>query len=330
MKKITIYLENKQNNLTDCSLELISKADELKQFAFKNNENYLLEGVLIADEIMETEIEKAYKTGLDRFILIKTNDEDILKVNYPDYFLDYYKDNKSEIILFPATFFGRIIASKICANLNCGLVADCTDVEFILKNNELKLAPTRPTFGAELMATILSKKYPECATIRPGVFKIDYKYDDKKGEFVEFNLNKKENNSVKLLSSIIKNIDEVDFDNAKIILSSGFGLYTGDNSYFKKLKKLADKLNVQYGTTRKAVDYNLEDKKYQIGQTGATVKPKLYIAFGISGAIQHITGIKNSDKIVAINTDNDAEIFKYADYKIVADAKKIIDDMLNE
>ena len=333
MDKIIIFCEYDfdENKIKDSSYELISKAHELKKNAREllkdENYNYLTEAVVLADEIAQSEIEKAYKTGADRLVLIKNpifkNFDSII---YSKAFVEYYNQNTSPWILFSATPATRMTAPMITTLLNTGLVADCTGIDFALKDSTLKLAPTRPTFGAELMATILSKKDPQCATIRPKTFEIKYE-NNKEGEFLKFDIDIKETSKIKTLSTIINKEEDSYFKDAKIVLACGFGI-SGDNGiYYKKVEKLAQKLGAKIASSRKAVDYNYMPHKYQIGQSGENVAADLYIAFGISGAIQHICAMKNSKTIISINTDENSEIFKYSDYKIVADAKKIIDEL---
>jgi len=343
MKKIIVYCETtKENTLKNVSYELLSKARELKlsaKFIAENSKNindskYYIEAVTIGETLDKNSILKAISSGADRVVLLKNKIfNEFVQTTFADCFVKYFDTNPSDVIIFPATTTGRILAPRITTMLETGLVADCTGLEFAIKKDELKLAPTRPTFGAELMATILSKKNPQCATIRPNTFKAEFLEINsiKEGQYVELNVQSKEENRIKLINVIKEpNSSLNDFSGAKVILAGGFGLYTGKNTeYFDKLQKLSKRLNAKFATTRKVVETGLIDKSYQIGQTGATVEADIYIAFGISGAIQHIQGMKNSKKIIAINSDENAEIFKYSDYKIVSDAKKIIDEMLS-
>ena len=222
-----------------------------------------------------------------------------------------------------------MVAPRITTLLDTGLVADCTELNFVLKGEELKLAPTRPTFGAELMATILSKKNPQCATIRPKTFEPVFSYKED-GEFFEYTPTSVEENQIKLIRSLVdSNVSSYDFSDAKIIFAAGYGLAQGrETEYFDKLSQLAKYFGAKVASTRKVVDFGLMQPKTQIGQTGSTVNADVYVAFGVSGAIQHVMGMKNSKIIISINSDKDAEIFKYSDYKIVADAKKVIDEMI--
>ncbi len=333
MEKIAIYCEFDYRNrvLGEVSYELISKAFELKnQASSLCGAQFEIDAVVIADELPLECVKKAYRCGANRVILIKNRifnafSQTIMSAA----FIEYYKHNNSRIILFPATFQGRLIAPRITTMLDTGLVADCTGVEFIVKDRELKLAPTRPTFGSELMATILSKKLPECATIRPNTFKIK-EYESLEGEFVEFDYFTYPDYRIKLLKTLVDDKEDLsDFSNAKIVLCAGLGIAGNKNrEYLDKLQKLAHLTGAKFACTRKLVDFNLVSRANQIGQTGSTVQADIYIGFGVSGALQHICGMKNSKTIVAINTDENAPIFDYCDYKIVYDAKVIIDELL--
>jgi len=331
MKKIAIYSEIKGKTLDKTAYELISKANDIRNFA-KNLKNFEIQitNILIAPSVDEESVKKAYRAGADAFVLIKNEEfENFNQIIYSNAFLNYLYQNPHDYILFPATPTGRMIAPRVTTALDTGLVADCTGIDFIIKDNNLKMASTRPTFGAELMATILSRKTPECATVRPKTFIPKFNKQES-GEYIEFPISIANNFEINIIDSSKKTYKSQNFENSKIIFCAGFGLYDGkENTYITKLKGIAQQLGVDFAITRKLVDYGILDHEYQIGQTGTTVSPDIYIAFGVSGAIQHIQGMKNSKTIVAINSDPDAEIFKYADYKIVADAKIIIDDLLN-
>ena len=330
MKKIAVYCEiNSTNNLEEVSYQLISKMFELKN-SF-TSEEFEIDAIAQGASLEENSVEKAYKAGANRVILIKNGSKDFVSTLYSECFMEfYYKNTKYDYIIFPATLTCRSLAPRITTILNTGLVADCTRIEFIEKNGEIKLAATRPTFGSELMATILSKTSPECATIRPNTFKTKFN-NDKKGEYVEFNCLEYDEFRIKIIQEILeKNNENNPLLSAKIVFCAGFGLNGDGGEYFKKLEKLAKIYGAEYATTRKVVDFNLAKKETQIGQTGLTIQSKLYVGFGVSGAIQHIQGMKNCEKIIAINIDENADIFNYSDYKIITDAKKIIDDLLEK
>ena len=343
MKKIIVYCEsNKDGTLTDTSFELLTKARELKLSAkfmaetTPNNINdpeYFVEAVTVGKDLERATVLKAISAGADKVVLLRNEDFEIFnQIDTAEVFVNYHNSNPSEIIIFPATPKGRIVAPRITTMLNTGLVADCTGLEFALKKDELKLAPTRPTFGSELMATILSKKNPQCATIRPKTFKAEFTEVNgiREGQYYEEYVNLTENGQKIKSYNLIgeKLADRIDFSNAKVVIAGGWGICKGkDLKYIEKLKKIADKLNGVFATTRKVVEAGLVDKAYQIGQTGSTTNADIYIAFGISGAIQHIQGMKNCKTIIAVNSDENADIFKYSDYKIVQNAETVIDDL---
>ena len=335
MKKIAVYCEADYSGkkLKDVSYELISKAYELTKKAFEmSGEEYIVEAVVLLDELDEESIKKAFSAGAFNFVFVK--DRCLMGFSqtiFAQCFVEYYNQSKPEIIIFPATPKGRIVAPRITTMLNTGLVADCTGLDFIIRDNQLYFAPTRPTFGSELMATILSKTLPQCATVREKTFKAQF---DKNidGTLNVFEPNSYEENRIKLIRSIFDNAaDLADFSNVKIALVGGYGLVDHkDKKYFSRLEQIAKIIGAQVGSTRKVVDMGIMPHSSQVGQTGATIEVELYISFGVSGAIQHIMGMKNSKIVVAINSDENAEIFKYADYKIVADAKMIIDELLEK
>lgn len=331
MNKIIVYGEIVNNNISNATLELISKACELKNQSINTfQKDIMVEAAVVSDKLDEFTKQNMYNAGADRIVLIKDSSASgLVQTINSKIFIDYYNQNPADIILFPASEKVRTLAPRITTMLDTGLVADCTELELILKNGEIKLAATRPTFGGELMATILSKKNPQCATVRPGTFKIN-NIQNNSNNYFEFNASIYEEDRIKVLRSILDDkISEVSLENAKIILAGGYGIVSHEKKeYFDKLYKLSKVINASVGCTRKVVDYGIMPLSAQIGQTGITVAPQLYIAFGISGAIQHTMGMKNSKTVIAINCDKNAEIFKYADYKIVADAKKIIDEML--
>lgn len=333
MTKITIYCEADlvSKKLKNVSYELISKAYKLALNAInlKTNISFEIEAVVLSDSLDKESIKKALSAGADKLILIKENCLNVFSQTiFSQCFIEYYKKNPSDIIIFPATPKGRMVAPRITTILNTGLVADCTELDFIIKNNELYFAPTRPTFGSELMATIISKTTPQCATVRPGIFKAEFNINNS-GKYIEYTPIRYEENRLRIINSFLDNTEKkADFANAKIIFIAGWGINdTNNQRYFTLLKELAKITNSKVGVTRKMVDMNIAPQYMQIGQTGSSTSADLCITFGVSGAIQHIMGIKNCKTIVAINTDSEAEIFKYADYKIVADAKEIIENL---
>lgn len=241
---------------------------------------------------------------------------------YSKLFTELVKEVKPEILLIGATNQGRDLAPRISSSLHTGLTADCIELDI---NEKGQLAATRPTFGGELMATILCKNYPQMATVRPNVFKVhsvDYHADT---EFIrkETSVLDGLKNDVEILEFKKTIENEINnLDNADIVVAGGMGLK--NEKGFELLQKFADKIGASVAATRPAVENGLAPHSIQIGQTGKTVRPKVYIACGISGAIQHTVGMDKSEHIIAINNDPDAQIFKIADTGIVGDFFEIV------
>jgi len=230
-----------------------------------------------------------------------------------------------EIMLIGATCQGRDLAPRISTALGTGLTADCTGLD-ILEDN--KFAATRPTFGGQLMATILCRKTPQMATVRPKVFKPACSDIIRDTAFIKLTVDLSGfEEKIKVLEFHKKLVTEINLlDSAEIIVAGGKGMKNAEG--FELLKKLADKLGGTVGATRSAVEMGLAPQEIQIGQTGKTVQPKLYIACGISGALQHTIGMNCSEKIIAINTDKEAPIFDICDYGIVGDVFDVIPQLL--
>ncbi|HOO76130.1 MAG TPA: electron transfer flavoprotein subunit alpha/FixB family protein, partial [Tepiditoga sp.] len=233
---------------------------------------------------------------------------------------------KPEIVLMGATHIGRDLAPRVSARVNTGLTADCTNLEI---DDDGKLLMTRPAFGGNIMATIVCPNHrPQMSTVRPGVMKKAEASEGKKGEKVTVKVDFSENDiRTKVLEVIKQTKSSVDIQAAEIIVSGGRGL--GKKEGFELVQKLADKLGGVVGASRAVVDLGWIDHDQQVGQTGKTVRPKIYIACGISGAIQHIAGMQDSEYIIAINKNPDAPIFKVADYGIVGDIYEVIPELIN-
>lgn len=323
-KEILIYAEvTRENYIHTVFFELANKAQELAA----KLENAEVNALLISKPGIAEEYKEAFvNSGINKIYAI----EDTRFETYcTDYFakaaIDTIKEIKPEILLIGATNQGRDLAPRISTALNTGLTADCTGLDI---NEKGQLAATRPTFGGQLMATILCKNMPQMATVRPKVFKpaekdnikqteIVYKHPDidnipKCVEIIEFH------------KKLTDSLNEL--DSAEIIVAGGRGMKNAEG--FKLLKEFADKLGAAVGASRVAVEMGLASHEMQIGQTGKTVNPKLYIACGISGAIQHTIGMNNSEKIIAINTDSNAPIFEIADYGMVGDAFEILPELI--
>lgn len=234
---------------------------------------------------------------------------------------------KPEIVLAGATSFGRTVMPKVAATLETGLTADCTGLD-IDKEKGL-LLQTRPTFGGNLMATIICPdRRPQMATVRPHVFKQPEEDASRKGEIIDMELTGQLTSRISLLDRVVELAADEKLEDADIIVSGGRGM--GSPEGFEHVKELARVLGGAYGASRAVIDEGWIPYSHQVGQTGKTVCPKLYIACGISGAIQHLAGMQTSDRIVAINKDPNAPIFEVADYGIVGDAKDILPVLIAE
>lgn len=243
---------------------------------------------------------------------------------------DLIDQHKPEIVIIGASSIGRELAPTLSSRLKTGLTADCTHLEIDVESGNL--LQTRPAFGGNLMATIQTANHrPQMCTVRPGVMPTPLfdKFCKISGEITKFspNLDLFEE-KVKILNIKKEKATEVDLMNASIIVAGGRGL--GSSKGFELLQQLAKKLNGNIASSRACVDNGWISKNYQVGQTGKTVRPKLYIACGISGAIQHIAGIAEADCIIAINRDPDAAIFSIANYGIVGDLYQVIPQFLKQ
>lgn len=229
-----------------------------------------------------------------------------------------------EIFLVGATTLGRDLASTIATRVSTGLTADCT--ELAIDPEKKILAATRPTFGGNLMATILCKKHrPQMATVRPRVLPMPAPAPERTGEIVREPLGLSEDDIPVKLLRFIPGEAQADIEYADVVVAGGRGL--GGPKGFAMLEELAGALGGVVGASRPAVDAGWINISHQVGQTGKTVRPKLYVAAGISGAIQHRVGVTGSDFILAINTDPGAPIFQIADFGIVGDLNQVIPEL---
>jgi electron transfer flavoprotein alpha subunit len=231
--------------------------------------------------------------------------------------------NRPEVILMGATGLGRDLAGAVATRLKTGLTADCTGLGI---DEKRQLLQTRPAFGGNIMATILcEQRRPQMASVRPHVMPMPARNDNASGEIIREKISIKEEDIFSKVLEVItdaSNKDNVDISGAEFIVSGGRGMMAAEN--FTLLQELATELNGVVACSRSAVDAGWMPVERQVGQTGKTVRPKIYIACGISGAIQHLVGMQDSDLIIAINRDREASIFEVATYGIIGDLFQIV------
>nr|P53578.1 RecName: Full=Protein FixB [Clostridium saccharobutylicum]AAA23237.1 FIXB [Clostridium saccharobutylicum]prf//2108295A 3-hydroxybutyryl-CoA dehydrogenase [Clostridium acetobutylicum] len=318
-KGVWVFAEQREGELQKVSLELLGEgrrvADKL---------GVKLTALLLGSNVEG--IKDLAEHGADEVLVADNKDLQHYTTDaYTKVICDLANERKPGILFVGATFIGRDLGPRVAARLNTGLTADCTSIDVEVENGDL--LATRPAFGGNLMATIACPEHrPQMATVRPGVFeKVNTDGANCKVEKVEVKLT---NNDLrtKVLEIIKSKKDIVDISEAKIIVAGGRGVGSKEN--FELLGELAKVLGGTVAGSRAAVEKGWIENAYQVGQTGKTVKPSIYIACGISGAIQHVAGMQDSDMIIAINKDETAPIMKVADYGIVGDVKNVLPELI--
>ena len=321
-KDVWVFAEQRSGKLMNVSIELLGEGKKLaddigcKVCAILCGDN--VDGLVA--ELMEYGADIVYYANAPE---LKTYNTDAYTKAIYQAILKY----KPEVVLMGATHIGRDLGPCIAVRSETGLTADCTKLD--IDPVDKKLMQTRPAFGGNLMATIVCPDHrPQMSTVRPGVMQKPERVAGKKGERVDLEVSFEKGDIRMEVLEIVKAMKEiVSLTDAEIIVSGGAGL--GGPDGFKTIKLLADRLGGVVGSSRAAVDAGWIDHSHQVGQTGTTVKPKLYIACGISGAIQHLAGMQTSDYIVAINKNENAPIFEVADYGIVGDLYKVIPALID-
>lgn len=314
---VWIFAEQKGGTIANVTLELLS------------------EGKRLAHELREPlcAILLGYRVGMIARDLICFGADEVylaqspqLKVfledAYVEVMVDLIKERRPSIVLLGATAIGRSLAPRLASGLDTGLTADCTGLEIEPESRDL--LQTRPAFGGNLMATILCPNHrPQMATVRPKVFKTARRDESRVGQIIEYDYSQQSLTQRAELLEAIKEVTETAYlSEADIIVSAGRGL--GDGKNLKMIEELAQVLGGAVGASRAAVDAGWLPYAQQVGQTGKTVRPKLYIACGIRGAVQHLVGMQSAEIIVAINKDPKAQIFDAADYGIVGDVLEVV------
>ncbi|ARC86580.1 electron transfer flavoFAD-binding domain protein [Clostridium argentinense CDC 2741] len=320
-KGVWVFAEQRDGELQKVSLELLGKGREIA-----DKLGVELTALLIGHNVEGMSKELA-AFGADKVLLADREELAHYSTDgYAKVIADLANAHKPEIIFIGATYIGRDLGPRVAAKLSTGLTADCTALDIDPENNNLMM--TRPAFGGNLMATIVCGDHrPQMSTVRPGVFEKLAK-DDSKAAVVEkanFELTASDiRTKVLEVKKIVKEVEDI--IEADIIVSGGRGVGSKEN--FAMLKELAEALGGSVAGSRAAVDNGWVDKAVQVGQTGKTVRPTVYVACGISGAIQHLAGMQDSNYIIAINKDADAPIMKAADVALVGDFQKIVPEMV--
>jgi electron transfer flavoprotein alpha subunit len=322
-KGIWVYAEQRDGELQKVALELVGKGR-----ALADNLGVELTAVLLGNNV-DSIANELLAYGADK--VIYAEDERLAHFNtdaYTRVISDLASERKPEIILVGASVLGRDLGPRLAGRLSTGLTADCTSLEVEEGTNQLMM--TRPAFGGNLMATIMCTDHrPQMATVRPGVFdklaKDEAKVNASKIEKVSVQLDEVDLR-VKLVEAVKIAKEVADVSEAEILVSGGRGMGSKEN--FALLQELADALGGTVSGSRAAVDNGWVDHALQVGQTGKTVRPRVYIACGISGAIQHLAGMQDSDYIIAINRDADAPIMHVADLGLVGDITKVIPELV--
>ncbi|MGI6580387.1 MAG: electron transfer flavoprotein subunit alpha/FixB family protein [Saccharofermentanales bacterium] len=316
-KGVYTFAEQVDGKLTGVSLELLGKAGDLAA-DLDTDVTAVLLGKDVADLANEL-----VQFGADHVILYENDELKYYTTEpYTQVITAIIKEYKPEIFLIGATAIGRDLGPRIAGRIHTGLTADCTKLDIQAESKNLLM--TRPAFGGNLMAEILCENHrPQMATVRPGVMVKKEKDEKRTGEIVNFNYTLEKNNKFVTVEEVIKETKtKIDIQDADILISGGRGVGGPEN--FVILQDLAEAIGGEVSGSRAAVDLGWIDKSLQVGQTGKTVRPNLYFAIGISGAIQHMAGMEESDYIIAINKDPDALIFNIADVGIVGDLFEIV------
>lgn len=319
---VFVFAQQVDGKVTKVSYELIGKAKDLA--ADLKTE---VTAIVMGSDIGKLPAKLA-RYGADRVIMV---DDPALATYmtepYAHALTCVVEEYKPDIVLFGATAIGRDLAPRVSARVHTGLTADCTGLDIIEDNN---LRMTRPAFGGNIMAQIICPEHrPQMATVRPGVMQRIDPIEGAKCKVEEFKvegLDKDKN--IEILDIITKVSERMNIQDANVLVSGGRGIGCPEN--FKMLEELADVLGGTISSSRACVDMGWAEKDRQVGQTGQTVRPHLYIACGISGAIQHLAGMEESDIIIAINKDPGAPIFDAADYGVVGDLTKIVPMLTQE
>ncbi|MGM9537866.1 MAG: electron transfer flavoprotein subunit alpha/FixB family protein [Candidatus Onthomonas sp.] len=315
-KNLWVYIETDEGTAKNVGYELLSPG---RRMADKLGQE--LVAVVLGKNVADV-AKRAIAYGADKVILVEGDEYETYNTDAQTYaMVELIHKYQPSIVLYGATNNGRDVGPRVACALHTGLTADCTGLDI---DEQGLLASTRPAFGGNLMATISCPDHrPQMSTVRPGVFKKPALDESRFGEIIAEDIHiPADQIRVHLLERVKEVAEAVNLEEAEIIVSGGRGLKNAEN--FRLVQELADAMGATVGASRAAVDAGWIPHAHQVGQTGKTVAPKIYVAVGISGAIQHLAGMTGSDTIIAINKDPDAPIFSVADYGIVGDLFEVV------
>jgi electron transfer flavoprotein alpha subunit len=328
VQNILVFIEQSDGKVADVSLELICEGRRLSEKL-----GCEVEGFLAGDQIQADELAKLGHYGCQRVFLAEDPRlAHFTSIPYSEVACQVITQHKPRIVLFGATTNGRDIAPRVASKLGCGLTADCTELEigdYKFKDKEYHniLLQNRPAFGGNILATIVSpESNPVMSTVREGVMKLDAPDLQKTVEVVKFSPDLKQDHFLTEVVEVIRQEKAVDLKKSRIIVSAGMGACNPES--LALVKQLAEVLGGEVGASRPVIDSGLLPRDHQVGQTGITVRPNLYICCGISGQIQHRAGMDQSQRIIAINNDPNAPIFAVAHYGIVGDVNEVLPKMI--
>lgn len=315
-KNVYVFVEQREGVIQNVGLELLGKARELADAL--NEKVY----AMLLGHDLTTQAQECIAYGADTVLRVDAPElATYVTEPYAQAIYQIIRDNKPSIVLIGATTIGRDLGPRLSARVETGLTADCTGLEI---SEERDLLMTRPAFGGNLMATIICKEHrPQMSTVRPGVMRMGQRDENRKGtiENVKINFDKSKFR-VRVLETVKQTKNLVDITEAHVLISGGRGV--GNAEGFDMLRAMANTIGAEVSASRAMVDAGVLGHERQVGQTGKTVRPDLYFAMGISGAIQHLAGMEESEYIIAINKDKFAPIFNVADLGIVGDVRKIV------
>ena len=320
-KNVYVFVEQREGVIQNVGLELLGKARELADAL--NEKVY----AMLLGHDLTTQAQECIAYGADTVLRVDAPElATYVTEPYAQAIYQIIRDNKPSIVLIGATTIGRDLGPRLSARVETGLTADCTGLEI---SEDRDLLMTRPAFGGNLMATIICKEHrPQMSTVRPGVMRMGQRDENRKGTIEDVKINfDKSKFRVRVLETFKQTKNLVDITEAHVLISGGRGV--GNAEGFDMLRAMANTIGAEVSASRAMVDAGVLGHERQVGQTGKTVRPDLYFAMGISGAIQHLAGMEESEYIIAINKDKFAPIFNVADLGIVGDVRKIV-PLLNE